>query len=267
LIAVVARTTRDLVDGRPASAGGVAYHAGRALRALGEPAVLVTRCAAEDGDLRAQVEALGLPVAFRAERVTSTFRITSGDGERSLSIEALGEPWTVEDVRGFAAPALAGADWVVAGALWRGDFPPDTLAELARGRRLALDAQGLVRPGRPGPVELDGSYDPALLAPVDVLHLSEIEAAALGLTLEAPSLAALGVPEVVVTLGARGSLVVAGGVATHVPARPLVGADATGAGDAFTAAYVAARRHGRPPAVAARRATSLVRALLAETLA
>jgi sugar/nucleoside kinase (ribokinase family) len=49
----------------------------------------------------------------------------------------------------------------------------------------------------------------------------------------------------------------------HVPAR-LVAADPTGAGDAFAVAYLGSRAGGHAPASAARRATALVAALLAE---
>jgi 2-dehydro-3-deoxygluconokinase len=70
------------------------------------------------------------------------------------------------------------------------------------------------------------------------------------------------VPEVVVTLGSRGSIVFADGLAEHVPARPVAG-DPTGAGDSFAAVYLAARAGGAPPVAAARRATSVVADLLA----
>src|SRR3989304_267869 len=63
----------------------------------------------------------------------------------------LGEPWTPEDARGWLGEALAEVDWVHAGALWRGDFPAETLAELRRGRRLSLPRAGGPRaaPARP----------------------------------------------------------------------------------------------------------------------
>jgi len=77
------------------------------------------------------------------------------------------------------------------------------------------------------------------------------------------ALAELGVPELVLTLGANGSVVIVRGHAEHVPARPVGnGADPTGAGDAFGVAYLAARADGHAPASAARRATALVAALM-----
>jgi sugar/nucleoside kinase (ribokinase family) len=266
-LAVIGHTARDLVDGSAPRAGGVPLYAALALAELGEHALVVTRCAPEDRSLLASLYAAGLPVVWHPEQQTPVFRLRNLGDQREIEIEALGTPWSVADVDGWLGDALAGVGWAHAGALWRGDFPPDTLAALARGRRLSFDGQGLCRPGRVGPVSRDGSFDPGLLAHVDVLHLSLSEAEALGLSLDAVSLATLGVPEVVVTMGSRGSVVYARGVAEHVAAEPLEVDDATGAGDAYTIAYIASRRAGHNPRSAARRATGLVHGLLSRTLA
>lgn len=62
-----------------------------------------------------------------------------------------------------------------------------------------------------------------------------------------------GVGEVVVKQGAGGCLVSTGGRAVHVPAtRPVEPVDTTAAGDAFNAAYLAARLRGAAPEAAAR---------------
>jgi len=97
-----------------------------------------------------------------------------------------------------------------------------------------------------------------------VLKLAEDEARAiLGEPSEA-ALGELGVPEVVVTLGSRGSLVYANGRLERVEARPVEGGDPTGAGDAFAVAYLASRTAGHAATAAARRASAVVAALLAE---
>ena len=267
MLAVVGHTTRDLVDALPPRPGGAPLYAARALRALGEPGLIVTRCAAQDEALLGPLRATGVRVAWRPETASPTFRLRYQDNVRDVTIEALGEPWLPEDADGWLGEALAGADWVHAAALWRGDFPAETLARLARGRRLSLDGHGLVRPGVLGPVVHDSAFDPALLESASVLHLSEDEARALGLELEESALGALGVPEIVVTLGERGSVVYADGTLEEVPATPVAGADPTGAGDAFMAGYLARRRVADPPAAAARRATALVAALLAGSAA
>src|SRR5262245_66042694 len=85
-----------------------------------------------------------------------------------MVVDALGPSWTPADLRG-----LERADWVHVGALARSDFPAGTLAELARDRRVSFDGQGLVRPARTGPLELDSDYDPEVLRHVAVLKLAE----------------------------------------------------------------------------------------------
>jgi sugar/nucleoside kinase (ribokinase family) len=267
MLAVAGHTTRDLVDTEAPRPGGAPLYAARALALLGEPGLIVTRCAAADEPLLAPLHATGVPVVWRPAAVSPTFRLRYRDTAREVSIEALGEPWLPEDADGWLREALAGVDWLHAAALWRGEFPKETLARLARGRTLSLDGQGLVRPGVVGAVVHDAGFDRELLAHVSVLHLSEDEAGALGLELDGTSLGSLGVPEVVVTLGERGSVVWTGKALETIPASPVADADPTGAGDAFMTVYLARRRSGDPPAAAARRATTVVQELLAGTRA
>ena len=104
-----------------------------------------------------------------------------------------------------------------------------------------------------------------MLRHVSVLKLADDEAAALfGGEPSQADLDDLGVPEVLVTQGSRGVLVYAGGRLEHVPAQPLSGeVDPTGAGDAFSAAYLSARNGGHAPVPSARRAGALVAGLIA----
>ena len=95
-----------------------------------------------------------------------------------------------------------------------------------------------------------------------MLKLSEREAEMLAGSTEPDDLRALGVPEVVVTFGSGGSLVVTAAHAERVQVRPVAGRDPTGAGDAFSAAYLDARAAGHRPTSAARRASAIVSALL-----
>ena len=178
-------------------------------------------------------------------------------------MERLGEAWTPNEAAGWVGKALTGVEWVHVASLSRSDFPAETLAVLGRGRRLSLDGQGLVRPPRTGPLHLDGEYDPEVLGRVSLLKLAEDEAALLLDDLTEDSLRSLGVPEVVVTLGSRGSLVFASGRLEHVSARAIPSdVDPTGAGDAFITGYVSARSAGQAPAPAAHWASGLVADLL-----
>ena len=259
---VVGLVSLDRVDGGLPRLGGAPFYAAQALRVLGHPARLVTKLAPDDSGRG--LHALGIPTAVGTAPKTISFRIENdSDGSRRLELEEPGDPWTIEEARGWVARELAGADWVHAGALTRADFPAETLAVLARGRTLSFDGQGLVRSSLVGPVELDAAYDPAVLRHVSVLKLSQEEADALGIRLDDRSLGSLGVREIVVTVGDKGCVVYADGLAELVPTRRIDVADPTGAGDQFMAAYLAYRRGGHSPTSAARLAAALVAQLLA----
>ena len=260
-IAVIGNVSRDVVDGGPPRVGGGAFHGARALARLGRPALVVTSCAEDDeADLLPPLQALGVPVDARHARATAGFAFSYDGDERRMEVLALGEPWHPDDVERLADDCAA----VHVAPLVRSDFPPPTLAALARGRLLSLDGQGLVRPARTGPLDLDGEFDSAALEHVAVLKLAREEADALVPGGDYDVLAELGVPEVVVTFGSRGALVLADGRAEHVPARRVVTAvDPTGAGDAFSVAYLAARVDGAEPVAAAEAASALVAELLA----
>jgi sugar/nucleoside kinase (ribokinase family) len=259
-LAVLGNLSRDLVDGGPPRVGGAPFWAARALRVLGSPAVVAVKCADADRRLLAPpLIALGLPVLWLGGSSTATFSFSYDGDRRKMTVEELGDPWSPVDARSIDAR------WVHVGALARSDFPAETLAEL-RGR-VSFDGQGLVRPERTGPLELDAEFDPEVLRHVDVLKLAEDEARVLVGEPDEDSLRSLGVAEVVVTLGSQGSMVLANGRLEHVPAQPVAGkVDPTGAGDAFSAAYLVSRAGGHAPAAAARRATTLVAGLLGRRL-
>jgi sugar/nucleoside kinase (ribokinase family) len=256
-VAVVGSLSLDRVDGGRPRIGGCPFYAARALRALGTKAVVVAKCAAPDRSaLLPQLVRLGLPVLWRDSTVTAAFTIRYTDGHRRMVVDAVADPWRPDELDKLPAR------WVHVAPLARSDFPADTLAALARGRRISLDGQGLVRPARTGLLELDTEYDPAVLRSVAILKLAEDEAELLVDGLDERALRRLGVPEIVVTLGPRGCVVFADGVAELVRARQVAAADPTGAGDAFAAAYLASRSRGAAPTAAARRATALVGDLL-----
>ncbi|MDX6508124.1 MAG: hypothetical protein QOG06_2768 [Gaiellaceae bacterium] len=262
-LAVVGNLSRDLVDGGDPRPGGAPFHAARALRVLGRPALVATKCAEADRRLLVPpLVRLGVPVLWRAGDSTAAFSFRYDGDRREMVVESLGPVWEPADLRG-----LERADWVHVGALARSDFPAETLAALTRERRVCFDGQGLVRPARTGPLALDADYDPEVLRHMSVLKLAEEEARVLVGEPDEDALRSLGVAEVVVTLGSEGSLVLADGRLERLVARPVGGAiDPTGAGDAFTAAYLVSRATGHAPVPAARRATALVAGLLGRRL-
>jgi sugar/nucleoside kinase (ribokinase family) len=256
-LGVIGPLSRDVVSGGAPQIGGAPWHSARALRALRQDAIVLAVCGdRERRDYQRRLAALGLPSSVAAHGETTGFSFSyDEDGVRTMNVDAIGDPIRTADV---PRALLQRVEWLHVAPLLRGDVDPDLLAWLARGRRLLLDGQGLVRARAVGPLELDDAFDPALLRHVTVLKLADEEAAAVG------DVGALGVPEVLVTSGAEGSHVVTREGDVHVPAHRIDG-DPTGAGDAFAVAYVAARAEGHRPVSAARRASALVAALLARS--
>jgi sugar/nucleoside kinase (ribokinase family) len=260
VLGVIGHLSLDVVDGGPPRIGGGPWHAARALSAVQPDAVLYAKCGETQRERfeRELANGAGLAAQLAVGGETTAFSMTYDEnGVRSMTVEAVGEPWRASE------PSLLfeDVDWLQVAPLLRSDFDAATLAELARGRRILLDGQGLVRVPRPGPLVLDADFDREMLRHVAILKLAEEEARAIIGAAELETLASLGVPEIVVTFGLAGSLVLAGGAATRVPADP-VHVDPTGAGDAFAAAYLAARSTGAAAVEAARQASALVAALL-----
>ena len=249
-IALMGNLSLDRVAGGPPRAGGGVFWAARAAARVGADAAVAPRCAPRDRDVAlAPLEALGLPVVCGDARSTTAFSFHYEGDRRVMTVDAVGDAWSPEDVDGWAAEALAGAEWALVAGLLRTDFPAETVAALARGgRRLALDGQGLVRLARTGPLSTDASVDRSTLAELAVLTLNEEEAETLVGGAEPERLHTLGVREVVLTLGSRGAVVVADGEATHIAPQPVDGAvEPTGAGDAFALQDVEGGANGATP--------------------
>jgi sugar/nucleoside kinase (ribokinase family) len=259
-LGVIGHLSRDLVANGAPRIGGAPWYSGRALRLLGEDAVIFAKCGdADRARFQRSVAAIGLPVSLSHRGETTSFAFSyDDDGTRTMELRTIGDPWRLDEP---ASTLLRRVEWLHVAPLVRSDFDAAALERLGAGRRLSLDAQGLVRRPQTGELRLDADFDRDLLRHVSILKVSEEEAEVLaGGSREA--LADFGVPEVLLTLGERGSVVIVHGREEEIPARPVPSADPTGAGDAFAAAYLAARAAGHAPASAARRATALVAALL-----
>jgi sugar/nucleoside kinase (ribokinase family) len=261
---VIGHLSRDLVDGHAERIGGPPWYAARALRAMRQEAMVVAKCGEpERRSYLRRLAALGLPVSLAAAGETTSFSFRyDAEGNREMRVDAIGEPWREGDE---PERALRRVEWVHVAPVLRGDFPPEALERIARRRRVLLDGHGLVRTREVGPLVLDADFDRALLRHVSILKLSEEEAEAIVGSGDLEALRELGVPEVVVTFGAGGSLVLTRDASLRVTARPASG-EPTGAGDAFSVAYLSARAGGHRPVSAARRATALVTALLSNSL-
>ena len=179
-----------------------------------------------------------------------------------MNVNAIGEPWAEPEIDA----AEIGTEWVHLAPLLRGDFPLTFLRALsARGHRISLDGQGLVRVPRLGPLHLDSEFDRALLDPIEVLKLNQEEADALaGGPFDTPTATRLGIAEILVTFGAGGCDLYLDGDRNHIPARAVSGVQTTGTGDAFMVSYLADRAADLPPLEAAKRASDMVADILEE---
>ena len=250
-LAVVGNLSQDVVDGGAPTPGGCPFFAAETFRRLGRDGQIVTRFCDADAELFAPaLDGLGAPVRLLAAAATSGFSLDYVGEEREMCVAEIGETWRAGDAQALA-PDVA---WVHVAPLLRSDFPAAALAALAAGRRLSLDGQGLVRSPRVGRLEIDAAYDPAVLEQVTALKLSEEEALIVaGGPFDREAAVALGVPEVLLTLGSHGAVVFVDGRETFVPAAwPVLSVQTTGAGDAFMVAYAVARVDGEdrsaPPA-------------------
>lgn len=249
MIALLGNLSRDELSSGP-QVGGGAYHGARALNRLRIPARIVARCAEADrAELLPPIVRLGTPVRYVPGESTASFSFSYEGDHRTMAIARLGDVWQPSDL-----PELRGR-WVHVAPLSRVEWPTATVAALARRHRVSFDGQGLVRVPKLGPLELDDDFDREILRHIWVLKLADEEAEVLG----DPD--GLGVREVVVTHGSRGSTIYYGGTKEFIPAQPIA-ADPTGSGDAFATAYIVGRNAGLGPTGAARRATAVVASLL-----
>jgi sugar/nucleoside kinase (ribokinase family) len=260
-IAVLGHLSRDVVEGGPPRPGGGVFYATRALSRLGAEAHAHASCSAQDRpELLPALEAFGLPVTWHESSTTTAYSFHYEGDRRVMWQDAVGDPWTPEQ----AVAAAADAVWVDVCALARTDFPPETLAALASGgRQLLVDLQGLVRTPTVGPLHTDADIGD-VLHHVEILKLNDEEAETLVGSAEPEELHALGVPEVLLTLGSQGAWVVTPDLVEHVPSVPVDGdVNPTGAGDTYSVAYLVSRAAGAEPVEAARAAAETVSAFLA----
>jgi len=126
-VAVIGNLVKDVVDGGLPRPGGAVFYQARAFHRIApeRDVHLVTRCAAADRELLVPpLEEFGLPLTWRPARETQAFSFHYEGEHRVMDVDALGDPWTRDDIEGWVAQAIGDASWVMVGALTRADFAP-----------------------------------------------------------------------------------------------------------------------------------------------
>ncbi len=222
--------------------GGKGANQAVAAAKLGADVVMVTKVGDDTfgDDTIAGLRGVGIDirhvgkVAGRSSGVATILVEPSGEN-RILIVKGANDDLTPEDVERAAAD-LRACDLI----LLQLEIPVETVyAALAFGARHGIAT--LLNPG-PALATLDverirhatflvpNETELRILTGLPVESLDEVEAAA-------RSLMARGIGTVIVTLGARGALLVEAGGSTKVPPVPVTPVDTTGAGDAFIGSF------------------------------
>lgn len=230
--------------------GGTAYYFGHAMAALGaDDFILLTALSPADMGAVKELREAGVEVRALPSKNSVYFENAYGENSnnRKQRVLAKADPFTVDSVSGIDASIYH------LGTLLADDFPPEALKYLAGKGRVSVDAQGYLREVRGEEVfAVDWPDKTELLRYVDILKANEHEMEVLTGSSDpreaAVRLSEMGVKEVVLTLGDRGSLIYVDGKFYDIPAyKPEEVADATGCGDTYMAGYLWKRSQGCDP--------------------
>ena len=240
--------------------GGTSYYVSHAISKL--PPIgykLVTSLAESEMSAVDELRAVGVDVDVIPSRKTVYFENKYGvnSNNRSQRVLAKADPFTIDEL----ADANAGIFHL--GTLLSDDFSPECIEHLAQRGRISIDVQGYLREVRGERVVSTKWADMhRVLAVTSILKLNEKEKDAISNFTDprdvARELAALGVEEVVLTLGSEGSLIYAHREFYDIPAyKPAKLVDATGCGDTYSTGYLYARMRGAGYAEAGRFAAAM----------
>jgi sugar/nucleoside kinase (ribokinase family) len=244
IIRIEAEIVRELV-------GGTAYYTSLALHTLGLNVAVVTKTAPEDRDrLLADLEARNIPVFWQPSKKTSIFEDiypTKNLDVRCEKVWAVADPFSVADLGDLRAKTIH------LGPLTDRDMDLGFLVAIGdREEIIALDAQGLTRRVMSdGEVKAVSWQDAEKgLSSIDILKLDEKEAKILTETDNSADasqiLLDMGIKELIVTYGSKGSQLYFQNILINIPALPprkIV--DATGCGDTYMAGYLCQRLWGK----------------------
>lgn len=221
-------------------AGGTAYYLSRALGQLEVNASLVTAIAAPDTAILKEIRNRGIRVFNLPTRNTVYFENIYGEdmNRRDQNVLQVADPISPDQF-----PEV-NARYYHLGALLASDIPLALIRSLHGKGKISMDIQGHLRHLVYQKVAYrDWHEKREALQYVSILKTNEFEMEVVTGTKDiyvgANYLADLGVEEVIVTLGDRGSVILSEGRFTQIPAfRPRQVTDTTGCGDSYMAGYL-----------------------------
>lgn len=227
--------------------GGTAYYFANALRNFDHSGFrLVTSLAESEMAAVDELRSRGIEVDVIPSRKSVYFENKYGENmnDRTQRVLAVADPFTVGKLAGVRARIFH------LGTLLADDFSLDVIKDLATRGTVSVDVQGYLRKvvGE-NVVHVDYELKREAMPYISILKANEKEMEVLTGASEpheaARILAGWGCPEVLLTLGDKGSLIYAGGEFHNIPAMtPDDEVDATGCGDTYMAGYLYMRNRG-----------------------
>jgi sugar/nucleoside kinase (ribokinase family) len=226
--------------------GGTSFYFSKALRQFDHKYLLITAVAEEQNNVIAELRDEKIEV-FSQHSPSSVFfeNIYSADQNyREQNVLSKAAPFTLAQMPDISAKIFH------LGPLLSDDIEVDLIAHLASKGIVSLDIQGFLRYVDNKKVHYtDWAAKKEALKHISILKANEFEMEVVTGTADiregARYLADLGVAEVIITLGSRGSLVYKNDHFFQIPAyKPKEIVDATGCGDTYMAGYLSKKVQG-----------------------
>jgi len=228
--------------------GGTAWYFSKALRNLHMDYVLVTAVAPTELNIIEDLQKEGIKIITLPSKHTVYFEniYPENQDHREQNVHNTAAPFTQANM-----PPIESRIFHL-GPLLSADFTSDLIIDLAKKAMVSLDIQGLLRFTEKRKVYYKDWEDKFRVLPhISILKANEFEMEILTGTTDAHKgakiLAGLGVKEVIITCGSKGSLIYTGESFISIPAlMPENTIDTTGCGDTYMAGYLYKKVKGAP---------------------
>ncbi len=226
--------------------GGTSFYFSRAIENFDISYKLVTSLAATELHIVDDMSSSGIDVACYPSEKTLYFENIYGENpdQRTQRVSQVADPFDIVQFDGIEAQVFH------LGPLLAEDISLNIVRTLAARGKVSLDAQGYLRVVKDGAVVSVTWEDRAsFLEHVHYLKVNEDEMEVLtgcsDVEQGAYKLYEMGVREVIITLGSKGSVIYDGTRFYEIPAyKPLLLTDVTGCGDTYMAGYLFQRIKG-----------------------